>query len=84
MMAEVQVTSPGNHHVLKRKDIPSAGSYTFTLGPVRLDLVVFYEGKSALFLYELSFLRLYMLLTLALALMVENKWNMYLSFSICR
>jgi len=46
--AEVQVPGPVIH-ILKTQYIPSASSYTFALGPIGVDLVVIYQGRSVPF-----------------------------------
>src|ERR1700691_2239610 len=81
LTAEVHVLGPDDSHVLKQQYILSASSYTFSLGPIGVKLVVIYEGKPANFPYELPFLRLYKQLTSALVSMVENKSNTHPSFS---
>jgi len=52
LTAEVQVPGPGGSHIVQRKDIPSATSYTLTLGRIGVDLVAIYEGKTAPFLLD--------------------------------
>jgi len=47
--AEVQVPGPGGHHVLQTQNIPSASSYTFSLGRIGVDLVLTRQGKNTRF-----------------------------------
>jgi len=44
--ADVQVPGPGGPHVLQTQNIPSASSYTFSLGRIGVDLVLVSQGKS--------------------------------------